>query len=115
MSVLESVEGVEFAVSPDFGVVTSDPTNVGTGMCASLHIAIPNLTSDGTVAKAKAIVKPLGLAMRGLCGEHTPIGADGTVDISPMARFCIKESEIIATLYLGLAQLKSTEDAAGLA
>ena len=37
--------------------------------------------------------------MRGLGGEHTPIGADGTVDISPSARFCIKEAEIITALY----------------
>jgi hypothetical protein len=34
-----------------------------------------------------------------LGGEHTPIGADGTVDISPSARFCIKEAEIITALY----------------
>jgi len=25
-------------------------------------------------------------------GEHTPIGEDGTVDISPSARFCITEA-----------------------
>jgi len=25
-------------------------------------------------------------------GEHTPIGKDGTVDISPSARFCITEA-----------------------
>ena len=36
--------------------------------------------------------------MRGLGGEHTPIGADGTVDISPSARYCITEAEIITAL-----------------
>ena len=101
----------EFAISPDYGVVTSCPTNLGTGMRASLHIQLPNLTSDGTDAKAKAIAKPLGLSVRGLGGEHTPIGADGTVDISPSARFCIKESEIITALYKGIEQLKAAEDA----
>ena len=35
------------AMSPDFGVVTSCPTNIGTGMRASLHIPLPNLTADG--------------------------------------------------------------------
>ena len=30
------------------------------------------------------------------------IGADGTVDISPSARFCISEAEIIVALYKGL-------------
>jgi len=30
------------------GVVTSCPTNIGTGMRASVHIKVPNLTADGT-------------------------------------------------------------------
>merc|ERR1711957_363112 len=74
------------ADSADYGVVTSCPTNIGTGMRASLHIPLPNLTADGTDKKAKEIARPLGLSVRGLGGEHTPIGADGTVDISPSAR-----------------------------
>ena len=99
------------AKSVDFGVVTSCPTNVGTGMRASVHIQLPKLTADGTDAKAKAICKPLGLSVRGLGGEHTPIGADGTVDISPSARFCISEAEILAALYKGIELLKQKEDA----
>lgn len=101
------------AKSKTFGVVTSCPTNVGTGMRASVHIQLPNLTADGTDTKAKAICKPLGLSVRGLGGEHTPIGADGTVDISPSARFCISEAEIIAALYRGIEALKKKEDAEG--
>jgi creatine kinase len=112
LDVVNEIEGMEFAMSPDYGVVTSCPTNLGTGMRASLHIQLPNLTADGTDAAAKAIAKPLGLSVRGLGGEHTPIGADGTVDISPSARFCIKESEIITALYKGISQLKAAEDAA---
>ena len=50
--------------------------------------------------------------MRGLGGEHTPIGADGTVDISPSARYCITEAEIITALYKGIEQLKAAEDRA---
>lgn len=94
------------------GVVTSCPTNAGTGMRASVHVALPNLTKDGTEAKAKEICKPLGLSVRGIGGEHTPIGADGTVDISPSARFCITEAEIVCALYKGLELLKKEEDAA---
>ena len=74
LDVVSSIEGLEFAISPTFGVVTSCPTNLGTGMRASLHIALPNLTANGTDAKAKEICTPLGLAVRGLGGEHTPIG-----------------------------------------
>jgi creatine kinase len=100
------------AMSPDYGVVTSCPTNIGTGMRASVHIALPNLTKDGTDKKAKEVAKPLGLSVRGLGGEHTPIGKDGTVDISPSARFCISEAEIVTALYMGLKALKEAEDAA---
>jgi len=100
------------AVSKDYGVVTSCPTNIGTGMRASVHIALPKLTADGTDAKAKAAAKPLGLSVRGLGGEHTPIGKDGTVDISPSARFCISEAEIVTALYKGIKLLKELEDKA---
>ena len=43
-------------------------------------------------------------------GEHTPIGKDGTVDISPSARFCISEAEIVTALYKGVKLLKEKED-----
>lgn len=98
------------AKSSDFGVVTSCPTNIGTGMRASVHLALPNLTSDGTEKKAKEICRPLGLSVRGLGGEHTAIGKDGTVDISPSARFCISEAEIVTALYKGIKLLKEKED-----
>jgi creatine kinase len=101
------------AYNKEFGVVTSCPTNVGTGMRASVHIKLPNLTADGTDTKAKAIAKPLGLSVRGVGGEHTPIGADGTVDISPSKRFCISEAQIVTALYLALSKLKAAEEAAG--
>jgi creatine kinase len=97
------------AKSKDFGVITSCPTNMGTGMRASVHIKIPNLTKGGSDEKAIAILKPYGLGVRGLGGEHTPIGADGTVDISPKARFCISEAEIAVALYKGVEKVMQEE------
>merc|ERR1712061_115591 len=109
---VEAIEGLKVFKSDQFGYVTSCPTNLGTGMRASLHVKVPHLTADGSDSKAKAICKPLGLSVRGLGGEHTPIGADGTIDLSPSARFAITESEIIVALYKGISQLKAAEDAA---
>jgi len=106
--VVEGASG-KFAHSKTFGYVTSCPTNLGTGMRASLHIKLPNLTKDGTDAKAKAILKPLGLSVRGLGGEHTPIGADGTIDVSPSARLHIEEAEIICALYEGIEKVLRAE------
>ena len=79
----------KFARSQNYGFVTSCPTNLGTGMRASIHVKLPGLTADGTDKKAKEVCRPLGLSVRGLGGEHTPIGADGTVDISPSARLMV--------------------------
>lgn len=82
------------------------------GMRASVLMQIPRLTADGTDKKAKEICKPLGLSVRGMGGEHTPIGSDGTCDISPSARFCITEAAIIKSLYDGIKLLKEKEDSA---
>jgi creatine kinase len=111
LETVESIDGVDFAKDDTYGYVTSCPSNLGTGMRASVHVKIPNLTSDGTDKKAKEVCKPLGLSVRGTGGEHTPIGADGTVDISPSARLFIKESEIIGKLYEGIEKLMVLEKA----
>ena len=109
IDVVESLIDGGCAKSADYGVVTSCPTNIGTGMRASVHIPLPGLTADGTDKAVKEVASPLGLSVRGLGGEHTPIGADGTVDISPRARFCISEAEIVTALYIGLSKLAAKE------
>jgi len=114
LNTVESIDGIEFAKDDNYGYVTSCPTNLGTGMRASVHVKIPNLTADGTDKKAKEVCKPLGLSVRGTGGEHTPIGADGTVDISPSARLFIKESEIIGKLYEGIEKLMAIENVVSL-
>jgi len=111
LDVIDGIEGLKFAKSPDYGYVTSCPTNLGTGMRASLHIQLKKLCGDGSDKKATKIAKPLGLSVRGTGGEHTPI-VNGVVDISPSARFCIKESEVITALYQGIKLLKEAEDSA---
>merc|ERR1711979_86991 len=113
LDMVEKIEGLKFFKSEQFGYVTSCPTNLGTGMRASLHVKVPKLTADGTDKKAKEICKPLGLSVRGLGGEHTPIGKDGTIDISPSKRFCISEAEIVTALYKGIKLLKEAEEKAG--
>ena len=50
--------------------------------------------------------------MRGVGGEHTPIGTDGTIDISPSKRLFITEAEIITALYNGIKELLKLENTA---
>jgi len=110
LKVIEAQDGCKFAKSVDYGFVTSCPTNLGSGMRASLHIKLPHLTKKGKdVSEAKKIAKELGLSVRGVGGEHTEAGVDGTVDISPSARLCIEEADIIAALYNGVLKLLKTE------
>ena len=109
LKAVEAIDGITFATSNKYGYVTSCPSNLGTGMRASVHVKVPNLTSDGTDAKAKAAAKPLGLSVRGTGGEHTPIGADGTIDLSPSNRLFITEAEIITKLYNGIKLLMEKE------
>jgi len=109
LDTVESIPGIKFATSTRYGYVTSCPSNLGTGMRASVHVKLPNLTADGTDANVKVIAGPLGLSVRGTGGEHTPIGKDGTVDISPRARLFIKEKEIVDALFEGLKKLMKEE------
>jgi hypothetical protein len=39
-------------------------------------------------------------------------GEDGTVDVSPSARFCVSEAQIIGNLYNGLQAMMEAENAA---
>jgi creatine kinase len=116
LDTIEGMDGTDFAKDAKYGYVTSCPTNLGTGMRASVHVKIPNLTKDsdahGNSAGAKAVAGPLGLSVRGTGGEHTPIGADGTVDISPRARLFITEAQIVEALYEGVKLLLEAEKAA---
>ncbi len=112
LDMIENIDGLEFAYSDTFGVVTSCPTNLGTSMRASIHLPLPHLTAQNGTDKLTALARQFGLSVRGAAGEHTPAGSDGTVDISPAARFCVTEAEIIATLFNGLQQLLAAESKA---
>lgn len=112
-SALDAIQqacGKAFATSHRYGAVTTCPTNLGTGMRASIHLKLPNLVGpEGSIDKIKAIATSHGLAARGFGGEHTPVGADGTVDISPKARLCVTEGEIVSRLHSGIGQLIEAE------
>ncbi len=106
---IENIDDVKFASHKDYGYITSCPSNLGTGMRASVHVKVPTLTSDGTDTMLKQLCKPLGLSVRGTGGEHTPI-VDGMVDISPSSRLFTSECEIISTLYSGIKEILSIEN-----
>ena len=109
LDLVESLIEGGCAHSGKFGVIASCPSNTGTAMRASVHLQLPCLTAGGKADRVQAICAPLGLSIRGTGGEHTPIGSDGTVDLSPSARFCISEAEIVLALYRGIELLLEKE------
>jgi len=62
-------EELELAFSPELGYLTACPTNVGTGMRASVMMHLPGLVISGQMEKVVRAVNQLGIAVRGLFGE----------------------------------------------
>ncbi len=64
---------LEWAFSDDFGYLTACPTNVGTGLRASVLIHLPALVLTRKVKKILSGVTQVGLAVRGFYGEGTDV------------------------------------------
>ena len=69
-------EQLEFAFSEEFGYLTACPTNVGTGMRASVMLHLPALVFTKQVDKVFASVTKINLAVRGFYGEGTQASGD---------------------------------------
>jgi arginine kinase len=87
---------------------------MGTGKRQSILGKFPNITNGGKdEKKLKDLAKEFGLQARGMGGEHSAMDAQGTADISPSARFGVKESFVTSKLYNGLVELYKIEQKAG--
>lgn len=64
-------ESVDYAFDRELGYVTSCPTNIGTGMRASVMIHLPALSITNQIEKLLYGVSQLGVAVRGVYGEGT--------------------------------------------
>jgi protein arginine kinase len=64
-------EKLNFAFSPQVGFLTACPTNVGTGMRASVMMHLPGLVLSEQIGQIIKAVNKIGLAVRGLYGEGT--------------------------------------------
>jgi protein arginine kinase len=64
-------ERLNYAFSPDYGYLTSCPTNVGTAMRASVMMHLPALVLTQQTSRIFAAITKLGFAVRGIYGEGT--------------------------------------------
>jgi protein arginine kinase len=62
-----------YSYHPDFGFLTACPTNVGTGLRASVLIHLPGLVLTKEIGKVLASLPPMGLTFRGLYGEGSEV------------------------------------------
>jgi protein arginine kinase len=67
----ELSERVHYAFSPGFGYLTACPTNVGTGLRASVMVHLPGLVLQKEIEPIIRACAKIGLAVRGLWGEGT--------------------------------------------
>lgn len=64
---------VPYAYHPEFGFLTSCPTNTGTGMRASVLIHLPGLVLTKEIGKVLNGLQTMGLTYRGLYGEGSEV------------------------------------------
>src|SRR5689334_164359 len=67
---------VNYAFSDEFGYLTACPTNVGTGMRASVMLHLPALVLTKQIEKVFRALQKINLAVRGLYGEGSRASGD---------------------------------------
>ena len=96
----------KFANDEHLGYITSCPTNLGTGMRASVHIKLPKLGKNQD--KFQAIADKYYVQIRGAHGEHTETD-DGVFDISNLRRLGRNEVDLVQDMYNGVKAMIQAE------
>merc|ERR1711963_650420 len=100
---VKAESGKEFALSEQYGYIHSCPTNLGTGMRASVMIDLPGYTKEGIDALKKRC-EELAVQPRGTRGESG--GYDGcTYDVSNKHRLGYSEVELVQKMIDGVNTL----------
>ena len=99
---------VAYTFSPHLGYLTACPTNVGTGLRASVMLHLPALVLTKQIEKVFNAVARLRLAVRGLYGEGTQATGD-IYQISNQASLGRTEHDILETLGAVIPQIIAYE------
>merc|ERR1711874_718772 len=100
---VKAESGKDFQLSDKFGYIHSCPTNLGTGMRASVHVDLPGWTKEGLPALQKRC-EELSVQPRGTRGESG--GQTGhTYDISNKHRLGHSEISLVQTMIDGVNTL----------
>lgn len=101
-------EKLNFAYHRDLGYLTACPTNVGTGMRASVMLHLPCLTMTSHINSLTEAIRKMGLTVRGLYGEGTE--ATGNLyQVSNQTTLGEREEDIINKLNKIIIQIVNKE------
>lgn len=99
---------LEYAFDEKWGYLTCCPTNVGTGMRASVMVHLPALVITGNINKILQAANQIGLTSRGLYGEGTEAVGD-IFQISNQITLGRSEEEIVENLAAVTSQIIGKE------
>lgn len=102
---------LQYAFDERIGYLTQCPTNLGTGMRASVMLHLPALTMNGQIHKLINTISKLGLTFRGAFGEGTKATGD-MYQLSNQITLGISEEFAIRNLKAITLQLCANERAA---
>lgn len=97
---------LDFLQDERLGFISSCPTNLGSGLRASVHVRLPRLSRDPQLLHD--IARDHHLQIRGLHGEHSA-NQGGIYDISNRRRLGVDEAQCLDDLESGLAALLAHE------
>lgn len=86
-----------YAISKKYGYLTSSPSDVGTGLRASVMVHLPALSKTKNTRKILEAIDSFGMNIRGIYGENSQIQGD-MYQISNKQTLGITEKEIIKNL-----------------
>ncbi len=104
-------ESLDFAFSEEHGYLTACPTNVGTGIRASVMVHLPAITMVNQIKQLIHGVTQVGLAVRGLYGEGTEV-VGNIYQLSNQVTLGRTEAEIIENIRSVTGQILEQEQQA---
>lgn len=102
---------LSFAFDPAYGYLTSCPTNVGTGLRASVMLHLPGLVMTQHIEKVFRAVYEMRMTVRGFYGEGTEASGE-LYQISNQITYGRTESEILEDMEAAIAAIIDYEEKA---
>lgn len=101
-------EELDFAFSRKWGYLSACPTNLGTGLRASVMVHLPGLNMTNNINKMLGAISQLGLVVRGIYGEGSE-SAGNIYQISNQITLGNTEEDIIENLKSVTTQILEEE------